>query len=1165
MPTFRDNLHLGSKDPLIDADSIADRSITNNKLACDSVGSCQIQDGAVTQEKTTGIMPEIYALRDKLDQRTAEREAADRDLQADVAALKRTSVKSVSVNSGTKVYPDANGNVNLPIAIDEGGQPYTPPDITELQNDVAALQDAVEAMDELLSGDGGIDDRLSDLESAQQVPHSMFIPLGEILGTSPSVEEGTLDTAVLSWDYVWDTQQKRLLLRGVQNGSIMYWAQWTENAADIPSDRIDIHDCFYYTLNPTALTIYHWEGNAYDGDIVSVGSGDDTYVQNWIRHLTSFLYPVLRWGSSNTLPNGGLWKEGQLWYNTATNKMMICLEDQASSLTPPSFTEYPFNLLGEGFFFNAEHKEIYVYANGEFRRFTNGGSGSTIIVDTDLSPTSTNPVENKAVNAAIGNLQQQINAIGGSSIDIDHFNYAEDVRYPEHYGAKGTGINYYDWPLVCFGGYAPTNIVISQDTSNFEVEHPSERLWNDIVGIEDFECTANDVLYSNNLKMFLLYKDGVYYKKWVNASLWNDGNEPRKDTVFSDISLETNNPSTPRQAKRISYIYNETSQQLVNIVDTMDDDTVAMYKWWKAAEQGISLRLAPKIYFMANAGGQTSANDMLVNKDFRNIVIDGQGGVIFPRTATSGLPHDSYKEGTTTHSNSIGIGSVQKTLFSIDGCQNLVIQNMTIKTLRDRDCSCVGGSNARISSSDSRIAAFGLRHGNASASNINKNIYFRNLEFKNMLYDFVASNGSSYMNQNIRIDGWKSEGVLWNVFRTVGLYISHADVTSAKLCGGAGFHHFYFQNDKNVHVWDSSFRQPDDYNEVMISLSTSTQTGNVPFEFKRCNFEAVKVITGSTKYMNFKFIDCRFRQVGTKRVGNMAYTDSGTIIQLQAGSYTFHDCIFHINKARAMDTGTNSDQTLEITDSYFFTDSGYPSNQSIVNYSHNLVSEHCYTNYNGPSGINAAPTQSGGADVASLRSDVETIQNIIGGGEVPTGMQPSAAPLAPSVGDVYLDSTDSKYYRCENAGEQSVLTLYVNAPSNDYDGSNVDFSYDLTENETVSFRISSPITGVGSVKDQIAEQLTTAGYSYIFGTTQSAGQTQNWVRITSKYPCAIDNPTTAEVPNTFGMLKTRESGGKTTNYKSYIGKDPTWVEIQTTGLVSLLQSLEARVAALEGD
>ena len=162
MPTFRDNLHLGTKDPLIDADSIADRSITNDKLACDSVGSCQIQDGAVTQEKTTGIMPEIYALRDKLDQRTAEREAADRDLQADVAALKRTSVKSVSVNSGTKVYPDINGNVNLPIAIDEGGQPYTPPDISELQNDVAALQDAVEAMDELLSGDGGIDDRLSD-------------------------------------------------------------------------------------------------------------------------------------------------------------------------------------------------------------------------------------------------------------------------------------------------------------------------------------------------------------------------------------------------------------------------------------------------------------------------------------------------------------------------------------------------------------------------------------------------------------------------------------------------------------------------------------------------------------------------------------------------------------------------------------------------------------------------------------------------------------------------------------------------------------------------------------------------------------------------------------------------------------------------------------------
>ena len=115
MPTFRDNLHLGDKDPVIDSDSIADGSITtdkiaddavtNAKLACDSVGSCQIQDGAVSLEKLTeGVRDAINSgggnsgLDDKIDK------------------LDKAAVKSITLNSGTaKNLPDNNGNVRLAV------------------------------------------------------------------------------------------------------------------------------------------------------------------------------------------------------------------------------------------------------------------------------------------------------------------------------------------------------------------------------------------------------------------------------------------------------------------------------------------------------------------------------------------------------------------------------------------------------------------------------------------------------------------------------------------------------------------------------------------------------------------------------------------------------------------------------------------------------------------------------------------------------------------------------------------------------------------------------------------------------------------------------------------------------------------------------------------
>lgn len=168
MPTFRDNLHLGEKDPLIDADSIADGSITtdkladdavtNAKLACDSVGSCQIQEGAVglehltegarnamggTDERVAPLIERVDAISTKLNGLETDYHRDINDADVRFGEIEESMVKSVSVNGGTKVRPDYQGNVDIPVQTGGGsgggGTDYSET-IALLNNRISALE-----------------------------------------------------------------------------------------------------------------------------------------------------------------------------------------------------------------------------------------------------------------------------------------------------------------------------------------------------------------------------------------------------------------------------------------------------------------------------------------------------------------------------------------------------------------------------------------------------------------------------------------------------------------------------------------------------------------------------------------------------------------------------------------------------------------------------------------------------------------------------------------------------------------------------------------------------------------------------------------------------------------------------------------------------------------
>lgn len=168
MPTFRNNLHLGEKDPLIDADSIADKSITtdkladdavtNAKLACDSVGSCQIQEGAVglehltegarnamggTDERVAPLIERVDAISTKLNGLETDYHRDINDADVRFGEIEESMVKSVSVNGGTKVRPDYQGNVDIPVQTGGGsgggGTDYSET-IALLNNRISALE-----------------------------------------------------------------------------------------------------------------------------------------------------------------------------------------------------------------------------------------------------------------------------------------------------------------------------------------------------------------------------------------------------------------------------------------------------------------------------------------------------------------------------------------------------------------------------------------------------------------------------------------------------------------------------------------------------------------------------------------------------------------------------------------------------------------------------------------------------------------------------------------------------------------------------------------------------------------------------------------------------------------------------------------------------------------
>lgn len=519
---------------------------------------------------------------------------------------------------------------------------------------------------------------------------------------------------------------------------------------------------------------------------------------------------------------------------------------------------------------------------------------------------------------------------GGDVVEDD-----DETLYPEYYGAKGDGINYYDWPLRCFrmpvnGESISGNI--SNDSYALCVWAPGEFLacptsqdgqnYSFIPSINGTQQpTTEDVVYYADDNCFLLKVGNTYYKRW---GLPNDDSVPegssrdwqsdngviRTDVVFSDISQVGDETTDSNQTQyytvrdRTSYIMKDGV--LTDIETTMTDDTQAIYDCLKA--NGGSLRLrGGKIYYIhpfSTISGY--ADDSSTNPFYEasNFVVDGHGGVLFVRKSTPGRAY-GRKVGNKTVTG--GADAVTISLFSLYNSYNGEFRNIGINAMADRDEGAPGG-HYRLSSSGSGLKAFFLYWSSMKADSSVRvcNIRFRNINTKHMYEDFEIKGGLG-----ISIDGFCGDGTCQNALHYCNnLKVRNAYWTQPPYLGD-GMHLIYAQTlCRDLYFEDCSFVGPTEYSIGGVTAHGGAANGNQPrgLYFKNCYFEGGILVCETSN--GWVFEGCTFRQTLQNHIGNNHSHASNNFVLYSASpksiDITLRKCYVILNGARLYDNGASS-------------------------------------------------------------------------------------------------------------------------------------------------------------------------------------------------------------------------------------------------------------------
>ena len=447
---------------------------------------------------------------------------------------------------------------------------------------------------------------------------------------------------------------------------------------------------------------------------------------------------------------------------------------------------------------------------------------------------------------------------------------------PEWFGAKGDGINYYDWPLCCFQDTI-SGVTLQTGKSKISISYPSSH----IVNASRWDCTppytTNDVFYDTDRQHFIIRVDDRYYDQWANDKDWNDPktNKARTDVLFSNL-----------QTRSTTFF---KDGQMIDIDSTMTDDGIAISKAIQMGQGNVKLRNT--VYYMK--GMPTNGISKTYWRGLHDFQFDGNHATIFVRSRSKGSP----------------VNFSQTCWAWMYQCANGTIKDLNFRALRDRDDGAPKG-HFRFDSADSRFVAFGIYNC--------KNISFQNLSFKGLSHDFIIkSKGMDDISSNIRIDGWKSTDFTQNVLAGVhGCHINHADLTQADLIGG-GLHIFYGQSRlKGLFVSNSRFRQSGPYTSVMLTHHGGSQNSSTcpdSIFYDNCIIEGARMVQGAGgQHQHFR--NCTFRQIYDKTLTNNGKLTTNNYIIIGSGvNLSFDHCKFHVTSSGIINTEMTRSKHMKLT------------------------------------------------------------------------------------------------------------------------------------------------------------------------------------------------------------------------------------------------------------
>lgn len=935
----------------------------------------------------------------------------------------------------------------------------------------------------------------------------------------------------------------------VRNSTVTAALQTLENSVDMKLEQLE--------ENTGAIEVMRSDMVDIQEDIIGLDQTQNaqtqrindikTDIQNQQEIFNRLCKTVLVW-SEDYRDGEREWEKGMLWYNPQTDVLSVCVRaDSVLSFDETEFTE--------GLYYDKQHDQFYVFGQGHLKRIGSSDNGQQISIDSTLSTSSDNPLQNKVITEEFQKIRRLIADMDSSQeaapvVVSDIKDYTKDSQYPEYseYGAKGDGINYYDWPLACYEGEV-NGVSVEEGAVEVEVSAPAERIF-DNFGL-DMPYTAHDVRFDSSRCAFLLRVGVKYYSQWLNSYYYNDPatGKARTDTVFSDITLIS---GSNRSSVRTSKIY-QGGTDLVSILDTMTDDTSAIQAWFAANNgSGKTARLRPgAIYFL----GSLQIGNFLALAN--GATIEGNGATLFVRTLSTGA------SASPDLSNGGDFGT---TILRADGKNGITINNLKIKALKDRD-GTPPTNNKNLSSSSSNITGITI-YGNTN------NVHVNNIEFRNMGNDFDLRAG-----YKIFIDGWKSVGVKNNALGTTETYITNADLTSAEYMG-CGPHLFYAgaKCDK-VFFKNCRFRAGDGYQEVLISFHASE---NCPPEgttrhvyFDDCVIEAGAMLKGNgygvmgRQWIHFRRCTLRKTFESVASSGEQKIGSREMLAWMDTNSWEFSDCIIDIGYGYLFTQCGGGYQNLVIRNTAIYSKLATADSPLVKGFSGPCDTHNIWTNYPGAIGFNTENDKNTKAieDLGALINNL--YEQLTGSSEVVPAY--SSAPTMPAVGDKYRNTTDGKTYVCTALGKATRLGINLNAAMT---GAPYTTEQTVTFNELESVTFSfDNISSLDDLKDTITAQCEAAGYINGSGKIKSStwgiglyyiytSGSSVYLILTSKqqgnFTGASISGKASDMP-----LKGFTASGTSQVYQCGPGSDPTWEETTNGGILASLAALNDRVTALE--